>query len=231
MLAPAAGAYPWPLKPFDRPHPVQANFGDPRTIFFNQPPESLYSPGIFNFHNGIDISAPGGTPVYPVADGRVHILSPTVVAVRAPGFEFKYVHINPVVFEGEYAFRSSTVLGYVAVWAEHLHLTEIRHHRVVNPLRRGAITPYVDHTDPVVRELVVRDEHGDQFKAPYRLCGTVSISAVAEDPSSMPVPGIREGLPLSPAILAWELRTADRRTVVPYRVVVDFLHGLPTNKH
>ena len=230
-LAPGAGAYPWPLKPFGQPHPVQGNFGDPRTIFFNQPPESIYSPGIFNFHNGIDISAPGGTPVYPVADGRVHILSPTVVAVLTPGAEFKYVHINPVVFEGEPVFRSSTVLGYVATWARHLHFTEIRHHRVVDPLRRGAIAPYFDQTKPVVTELVVRDESGATITAPpYRVCRTVSVSAAAEDPTSMPIPGIHAGLPVTPAIVAWELRTADGRVVVPHRLAVDFLHGLPTNK-
>ncbi len=31
----AASAYPWPVKPFDRQHPIRAYFGDPRTRFWN----------------------------------------------------------------------------------------------------------------------------------------------------------------------------------------------------
>ena len=31
LLVPAgAGAYGWPLKPFDKPHPIRGSFGDPR---------------------------------------------------------------------------------------------------------------------------------------------------------------------------------------------------------
>ena len=63
------------------------------------------------------------------------------------------------------------------------------------------------------------------------MCGTVSISAAADDPTSMPVPGIHAGLPLSPALVAWNLRAPDGALVVPYRRAVDFLRGLPTNKH
>ena len=228
-LAPAAAAYPWPLKPFDRPHPIRGNFGDPRTIFFDQPPLSLGGPGLFSFHNGIDISANGGTPVYPVADGRVHILSPTIVAVRSPGVEFKYVHINPAVVEGELVRRSRTVIGYVASWALHLHFTEIRGNRAVDPLRRGAISPYFDHTKPVVSELVVRNQDGDRLSPPYTLCRTVSISAAAADPTSMPVPGAFAGLPVTPAIVSWQLRAARGPLVIPRRIAVDFLRGLPPN--
>ena len=34
-VAASAQAYPWPLKPFNRQHPIRANFGDPRTRFWN----------------------------------------------------------------------------------------------------------------------------------------------------------------------------------------------------
>ncbi len=226
----AAAAYPWPLKPFHEPHAVRSNLGDPRTVFFDQPPEAVDGPGLFSFHNGIDISAPAGTPVYPVADGTVHFQSPTVIAVRAPGVEFKYVHILPVVYEGEFVHRSRTVLGYVAAWARHLHFTEIRHHHVVNPLRRGGITPYFDHTNPVVSELVIRTQDQREVEKPYTVCGTITIAAAADDPQSMPSPLPWTGLPVTPAIVSWSMRAVAGPVVVPPRVVADFLRGLPPNR-
>jgi hypothetical protein len=70
-----AAAYPWPVKPFNKAHPVRANFGDPRTIFsLSLFTNGLQGPGDFQFHNGVDISAKDGTPVYPVVSGTVKLL-------------------------------------------------------------------------------------------------------------------------------------------------------------
>ena len=73
-LAASAGAsaFPWPVKPFNKQHPIRANFGDPRTRFLNTMlTDGLQGPGTFLFHNGIDIAAADGTPVYPVVSGKV----------------------------------------------------------------------------------------------------------------------------------------------------------------
>src|SRR5436189_5077890 len=72
----AATAYSWPVKPFDRPHPVRGSFGDPRTVFFGPPTQRtlLSGAGSFQFHDGVDISAPGGTAVYPVEAGTVAVV-------------------------------------------------------------------------------------------------------------------------------------------------------------
>ncbi|HEY2938332.1 MAG TPA: hypothetical protein VGJ27_00820, partial [Gaiellaceae bacterium] len=49
-----ASAYPWPIRPFDKQHPIRANFGDPRTRFWNTLlTDGLQGPGMFQFHNGI----------------------------------------------------------------------------------------------------------------------------------------------------------------------------------
>src|SRR5215211_7553364 len=75
--APAtAGSYGWPVRPFDRQHPVRGFFGDPRIAG-----EDLAHG---SFHFGIDISAPDGTPVYATVSGPVVIESahPDVVAIR-----------------------------------------------------------------------------------------------------------------------------------------------------
>ena len=33
--AAGAGAYPWPVKPFNKQHPIRANFGDPNAAIGN----------------------------------------------------------------------------------------------------------------------------------------------------------------------------------------------------
>src|SRR5947207_1529225 len=58
VSAGSAQAYSWPLKPFNRQHPVGGNFGDPRmTFLLTLGQNGLEGPGAFGFHNGIDIFA------------------------------------------------------------------------------------------------------------------------------------------------------------------------------
>ena len=72
----SAAAYSWPVKPFFQPHPIRGGFGDPRTVFTDTADtDGMTGPGSFTFHNGVDITAPYGTPVYPVLSGTVRILS------------------------------------------------------------------------------------------------------------------------------------------------------------
>src|SRR5580765_9033737 len=81
----SASAYPWPIKPFHQQHPIRANFGDPRTRFWNTMlTDGLQGPGLFQFHNGIDIAAPEGTPVYPVRSGTARLIDGAAVLVRSP---------------------------------------------------------------------------------------------------------------------------------------------------
>ena len=70
--ATSSESYGWPVKPFDRRHPVRGSFGDPRTVFTAPPTTAgvLHGAGQFSFHEGVDISAPNGTAVYPVRDGK-----------------------------------------------------------------------------------------------------------------------------------------------------------------
>lgn len=227
VCAPAGQAYPWPIKPFDKPHPIRANFGDPRTVFFDQPPIALEGPGQFSFHNGIDISAPGGTAVYPVTNGIAHYLAPTWIVVRTLHAEYRYIHIFPVVREGQHVFRSRTILGYVEASAGHLHFSELRGD-AVNPLRRGHLEPYFDHVEPTVSELILRrsDGHALDLRA---ACGRFAILATAQDATALPVPGAFAGLAVAPAIVSWELRALDGRMIVRPRIVANFLKPLPAN--
>jgi Peptidase family M23 len=230
-LPSTAAAYPWPLKPFDKPHPVRANFGDPRTVFYNQPPDSLDGPGRFGFHDGIDISAAPGTPVYPVVDGVARFISPTAIAVRAADrTDFRYMHIRPVVRQGQFVRARHTVLGYVEVWAGHVHFGEIDRGHAVNPLKRGHIAPYFDHTNPTVTELVLRRDNGRSLQGgAFVVCDTVAILAAAQDRPALPVPGPWAGLPVAPALVSWSLKAVAGPYVFRPRISTNFLRRLPSN--
>src|SRR6266568_5201831 len=224
-----AWAYNWPLKPFKRQHPIRANFGDPRTAFLNELDDhGMNGPGAFNFHNGIDIPAKGGQPVYSVASGPVHIQSGETVVVRASDrVVFQYVHVTPVVSEGQFAVAQQTILGYVQPWAGHLHFGELDDGKITNPLQDGHLSPYRDRIKPRVGPIAVRDLSGREVSA-LGVHGRVLLTAEAYDTSSIPAPEPWRGLPVAPAVVSWRLeRLSTRTTVVPQTVAVSFRQGLP----
>ena len=135
-------AYHWPVKPFDQPHPVRGSFGDPRTIFAGQPSQRtlMSGTGQFSFHTGVDISAPDGTAVYPVASGPVSSTNPEWVYVDCGGGRaFKYWHVKPSVSPGQHVEADSTVLGHIITGTHHVHLTELLNGHEVNPLAAGLL--------------------------------------------------------------------------------------------
>ncbi|HEX3057270.1 MAG TPA: hypothetical protein VHP82_14150 [Gaiellaceae bacterium] len=217
---PAAAAYGWPVKPFDHEHPVRGNFGDPRTVFLGPPTRRtlLTAAGSFQFHFGVDISAPNDTPVYPVESGVVTRVTDEEIVVAGPaGHSFEYWHLRSAVRSGELVTVDKTVLGRILKPAGHVHLSELEGGVYVNPLQRGHLTPYHDDTAPRVTRVTVRES-----------ADGVEFDAEAEDFPSLPVPGAWNGLPVSPARIAWRLETAGGSVVVPERVVFDVTQHLPT---
>jgi hypothetical protein len=225
-----ASAYPWPVKPFNKQHPVRANFGDPRTIF-HLPlfQDGIDGPGDFNFHNGIDISAPDGTAVYPVLSGTVQRLQPLELSVEtADGRAFQYVHIVPIVRLGDHVVAKRTILGYVARTYGHVHLTEIRGTHVWNPLARGGVAPYRDTVKPTIASITLRPWHELQDIDPLGVCGTVSIVAEVFDTPQLRVRGTFAGFPVAPALVTWALRRAvTGKVAVQTTTVADFRTSLP----
>jgi hypothetical protein len=203
--------YSWPLRPFDRPHPVRAYFNDPRISGTSKA-----------FHFGIDISAPNGTPVYAVEAGTVHLEDARAVSVAAGGVDFGYWHVVPAVRHLERVVRHQ-LLGHVEAPWLHVHFAERRDGSYRNPLRPGALTPWRDGTSP--RVTAVRFLRSGHELDPSALTGGVDVVAEAHDVPPVSVPPPWHGLPVTPARLRWRVlrgTTVVRRWHTP----VDFTKTL-----
>ena len=233
-LPSAAAAYSWPFKPFNKQHPIRGFFGDPRTVYENGVLAGGFDgPGFFSFHQGIDIAAPNGTPVYPVMSGTAHYLGASVLNVYAGQVDgnavtFQYFHLTPVVGEGEQVIARKTILGYVEPPYGHVHLTEIDDSNAVNPLQKGHLAPYVDRTRPTIRMTTFSNSAG-AIQTPLGLCGRVQIAVDAFDRPPLAVPGSFNGLPVTPALVEWTVHRLNGKVAIPLRVAADFRTSLPPN--
>jgi hypothetical protein len=224
--------YHWPVKPFDRQHPIRGFFGDPRTVAGGESElgdATPLTPGSYTFHNGVDISAPTGTPVYPVVSGRAHVgYGDEVIVVTRDGRTFQYFHVRPAIAAGEHVVAYQTVIGHVLPGWLHVHLSEIDGFRVHNPLDPGHLEPYRDHTIPVVHRVDASGPIGAAVEE-TGLHGLVRLTADASDMPPVPVPGEWFGFPVTPAEIAWKLSRAGGHVVVPWRIAVDFRRTEPPN--
>ena len=225
MLAAAAPAdastattssYGWPVKPFHRQHPVRGFFGDPR---IGMTPKGIRS----GFHFGIDISCPNGTPVYATLDGvaRLESFRPETVAVvgRDGHTEFEYWHIRPAVHDGQRVEAYRTLVGWAEAPWEHVHFSERRDGVYVNPLRPGALGPFVDRTRPWVKQLQAAT--GGKVVSTRAVRGTVDLVVESYDQTPIPVPGRWSGKPVTPALIRWRVTAADGRVVAVWRTAID----------
>ena len=224
--------YHYPVKPFLRQHPIRGNFGDPRTLVTEGElgGDTPRTDGSFTFHNGVDISAPAGTAVYPVVSGSAMIgYGDEVIVATGDGRVFQYFHIKPAIRPGQRVIAYRTVLGHVLPEALHVHLTEIDGFRVHNPVDPGHLEPYSDHTVPEVLGVLFDDAAGTPID-PHNLHGQVLIAADAADEPPVPVPIPWLDYPVTPALVSWRLTTTGGATVVPQTTVADFRHTLPPNR-
>jgi hypothetical protein len=227
-----ATAYGWPIKPFDQPHPVRGNFGDPRTVFHGPPTAyTLYhAAGSFTFHRGVDISAPVGTKVYPVRDGIVIFDSASHVNVASSnGTVFEYWHIGASLRLGTVVHAGRTVLGTIQPSLGHVDLTETQDGHATNPLAPGHLTPYRDTTRPTVTSIRLQSDRFGHVLFPNFVRGSVWLVAAAYDKPSLAVPGNWGGMPVTPALLTWRIQRPSGTVVVPTRVAVDFRTIRPDN--
>ena len=217
--------YGWPVKPFFRQHPIRGAFGDPRILGSSH-----------SFHFGVDVSCPNGTPVYATLTGRAsrHPLHADVVEIVSPEGRRRlgYWHIRPLVAEGAHVVAYRTVIGTVEAPWEHVHLAERLDGVYVNPLRPGALTPYVDRTRPTVRSLAV--ESAGRALHGRRASGRVDLVVEAYDATPLPIAGPWGGKPVTPSLLEWRLvAPAGARTAhgtAAWHTAFDVRHTYPADE-
>ncbi|HMJ00062.1 MAG TPA: M23 family metallopeptidase [Gaiellaceae bacterium] len=200
--------YGWPVKPFNRQHPVRGYLNDPR------PGDD----GAKAFHFGIDISAPDGTAVYAVAAGKVFSTRHNAIAVKGATRTFGYWHIVPVV-RNHQQVHLHELLGHVLQGERHVHFAERRGGEYLNPLRPGGLGPYADHSPPTVAS--VEFLRGGQEQDATSLTGRVNVVVEAFDTTPIPVPSPWSNLPVTPARIRWSVAHGSRGVVAP-RTAVDF---------
>jgi hypothetical protein len=205
LTASTAAAYPWPVRPFDTQHPIRGNFDDPRAL---RGSIDAVGNNPLSFHSGVDIQAPDGTPVYAIATGQVTFPAASAVSVGTPfaapyaPLVFGYWHIVPVVGDFQYVARGQ-LLGYIRAGEGHVHLSEKRFGRYVNPLRRGGLAPYRDTVPPVIRKLVFYQcGTATQVKADA-VTGCVDVAVDAYDTPPIPPKPPWSDVVLSPARITW----------------------------
>jgi hypothetical protein len=210
VFAPSAYAYGWPLKPFNRQHPIRGYFNDPRF-------GSRVEPG--SFHFGVDISAPDYTWVYAVAPGRAIVRGGTVRVRGAGGRIMQYWHVWPSVDSGD-RIRLHQRIGQIIPGFLHVHFAEKLglHGPFVNPLRAGALKPYSDTTAPVVAGASFRSAAGPE--SPRAVSGIVDLVADAYDVPPLPPPPPWQDVRLSPATISWRIVQGETE-VVPWTLAVD----------
>jgi Peptidase family M23 len=209
--------YGWPVKPFNRQHPVRAYLNDPR----NGKGDAK------SFHFGIDISAPDGTAVYAVEAGQAFIVRGRMsVAVRGATRTFGYWHIMPAVRDHQ-IIRLHQLIGHICSndgGGQHVHLAERSGTEYLNPLRPGGIGPYVDRTPPRVASIKFL-RNGREVDA-QALTGRVDVVAEIYDATPMRVPAPWSSMPVTPATVGWSLSHGGR-LIRAERTIINSDHMLP----
>lgn len=199
-------SYGWPLRPFNRQHPVRGYLNDPRNEHNAK-----------SFHFGIDISAADGTAVYAVEPGQVFLKrGRDRVSVKGELRSFGYWHVVPAVRDRQLV-RVHQLLGHVARGG-HVHLAENRD-QPLNPLRPGGLGPYADHTPPTVAS--VEFLRGGRQQDAKSLRGRVDVVVEAFDTTPLVVPKPWSNLPVTPARIRWGVTLGSRR-VIARRTAADF---------
>jgi hypothetical protein len=222
-------SYNYPIKPFKRQHAIRAYFGDPRTPSGKY---AVFAPGAFgsfNFHSGVDISAPDGTPVYSVVSGKAIARPGNVKVYTKDGRRFQYYHITPAVKLKRHVVAYKTVIGHIQAPHGHVHLIEVDGKTLQNPLAPGHLEPYRDKTAPVVDGVHFNDDLGGPVNS-SQLKNVIQIAADTHDMPAVPILGNWPGLGVTPATVEWKLQSADGIVVVPSQTVADFRKTEPGNE-
>jgi hypothetical protein len=86
--------------------------------------------------------------------------------------------------------------------------------------------PYRKTTSPTVTGVYIRDLLGRTLD-PRALRGTITLAAAAYDTPPRPLPAPWTGVPLTPALVRWQLTDARGRSALPLQTAADFTSTIP----
>jgi len=204
-------SYSWPIAPVNQQHNISGTFGE----FRSGPP--------IHFHNGVDIPAPEGTPVYAVEGGVVLWLGSGFNGGIRVG-RFAYVHVVPrsdiqlgdTVNQGE-------IVGYINSGA-HVHFKDggvASSYPVSNPLLPGQLSPFYDPWGTSVYSITFFSHYLENYMNPDSLYGQVDIVAGALDTTGSGIIGSNNGV----FQIYYALFSADTQNLIigPHKLV-EFVH-------
>ena len=140
---------------------------------------------------------------------------------------FQYWHLRCNVALGEEVVAEHTVLGWIQQPFDHVHLGEIDDHRDQNPLARGHLEPYADHTTPRAIALDLSNGPSPELTEGGLLSRSTTSAIEAIDEPAMPVPGPFAACRQTPALVEWRLRTGPRWSI--WHIAADFRQTVPTS--
>lgn len=145
-----------------------------------------------------------------------------------PGLAFEYWHLRAAVRVGDQVEARKTVLGRIVRGSAHVHLTELNGGQPTNPLAPGHMGPYADHTTPLVTSISFRRDETGGGELPTVVRGRILLVAEASDQPTINAPRAWRGLPITPALITWRIKSWGGKTIVGTRVAVDFRGRLPS---
>jgi hypothetical protein len=179
------------------------------------------------FHFGVDIAARDGTAVYAVEPGVVvRRYRSSVTVGRDSWSRFGYWHNQPVVRIGTYV-RLHQLLGHILPGWAHVHFAESMRGAYRNPLRKGALAPFYDHTVPTIESVQLLTPDGSPVDTGH-VAGLIDIEASVYDTPPIAPPPPWDMARLAPASVWWNL-TDTVGTFIQSEYVVNFESALPPN--
>lgn len=183
----------WPVKPFNRPHQIRSTFGEPRSLKMDRMGLRGYDwhahlhtlnqmsvPGQRAIHEGVDIVARQGTPVYALQSGRAVLGGNGKYARWVRVGDFRYDHVTPRVKRGQKVIAFKTVVGVIATPDHHLHLTRSWKGRSINPLVYGGFVGYEDTAAPRLNDVTAYGPDGSVLDM-NALRGKVAMTIYMDD--------------------------------------------------
>lgn len=205
--------YPWPIYPQNQQRNIGGTFGEYR---------STSTSG--HYHNGTDMSADGGTPVYAVLSGTVvsafddggtgydsYVRIASVIDGKTK--YLTYYHTRPIVSNGQIV-NVGDQISTIAI--DHVHLIDYRigegiSGNQINSIRPdGGVQPYNDPWKPYIRYVKFLLDNTDKELNQFQLGNKIDIIVHVEEGNGTSSASLNNGT----YEIGYKLLSEDKQTVV-----------------